>query len=274
MPADELAAPAGSTEKFLVYSHIGPKSRRISAHESEGSMRIRPDLRHRDGLLAAPLGIGVLDCLSKNTRTLAPSAPIRIDVNVLDPATDVQEVSIQGRILHHGRTLIVSDATISDRSDPPRTVAYATVTWSVTGPPVQSATGAEDPTLTGESPAAPDTSRPLWEVFGGIPRPDGGFDIPALTPSIGHGRLHGGVMQTLAEAASMSVAGRATGCARLRTEHLGTNLIGSGRAGPFSITPRLLSSAAGSASCQVGVVDHGAGDRLVASLFVRLGLVS
>jgi acyl-coenzyme A thioesterase PaaI-like protein len=257
---------------FIIYSHIGARSSRTSRYTSEAVMTIRPDFRNPDGLMVAPLGIGVLDCVSKNTSVLARSAPVRVDVNLLEPAADVKEVAIRGQVLHHGRSLIVSEATISDGSDPSRMVAYATVTMSVTGPPDQPAAGDDGHPGPAPSPV-PHDDRPLWRVFGGIPRPDGGFDIPVLTPAIGYGRLHSGVMKTLAEAACMTVVGRVTGHAGLWTEQLGASLISSGRSGPFSVNPNVMCVKGGSASCRVTVLDHGAGDRLVASLFVRLGVL-
>ena len=259
-------------ETFIVYSHIGPWSRRLTDSTSEGTLRLRDDLRQGDGLLAAPLGIFLLDCVSKNTHVLALSAPTRIDVHVLEPATDVSGLRIQGRVIRHGRTQIFTEATMHDADDPERVVAYGTVSMSVTGP------AGDTPAGYGHEPPPPDEADPpprppLTEVFGGVPREDGGYDIPGLRPSIGHGRLHSGVMQVLAEAAAMNAVRRTSGAQHVWTEYLGTTVAASARQGPFSVRPQVLSVRGGSGGCRVEVVDHGADDRTVASLFVRLRLV-
>jgi acyl-coenzyme A thioesterase PaaI-like protein len=260
------APVAGS---FIVYSHIGTWSTRLTDYTAEGMLRLRDDLRQPDGLLAAPLGVMILDCASSNTHPLALSAPTRVDVHLYDPAPDVDELRIRGRVLRHGRTQIFTDARIEDASDPTRAIAYGTVTMAVTGPAPSNPApyGGERPDLqTSDSSPRP----PLVEVFGGVPAEDGGYSIPALTPSIGHGRLHSGPMQTLGESAAMNAVRLGYGAKRMRTEHLGTSVVTSGRAGPFSIIPHVIAVNDSSAGCYVEVIDRGAENRLIATMSVRL----
>src|SRR5262249_21131285 len=105
---------------------------------------------------------------------------------------------------------------------------------------------------------------PLTEVFGGVPRPDGGYDIPALTEDLGHGRLHSGVMQILGEAAALNAIRSELGTTpALRVEHLGTTVMTEGREGPFRIVPSLLTVGGSTAGCRVEVRDVGADNRFV-----------
>jgi acyl-coenzyme A thioesterase PaaI-like protein len=262
------ATPA-SGETLVVYSHIGPSSARLTDHTAEGRLHLRPDIRLPHGLLAGPLAILLLDCASKNTRFLARSAPTRVDVDVWDPATDVDDVKIRGRVLRAGRSQIFLDAVMEDERNPNRVIGYGMTCFAVSGPAVETASSygqADHP-----APADDDTPRrPLTEVFEGTPTPDGGFDIPELSPTIGVGRLHSGIMQVLAEAASHEVVRRNTGASRVLTQHLGTSVATGGRTGPFSVVPQLLGVAGGSAGCRVEVVDRGADGMLVATISVSV----
>jgi acyl-coenzyme A thioesterase PaaI-like protein len=253
-----------TADPFVVYSYVGTSARPLTEHSAEGLFTLRDDLRLRDGLLAAPLAIALLDCASANTRALATSAPTRIDLDLWDPAVGISDLRVRGRVVRHGRTQIFTDARIEDAADPGRVVGYGTTCFAVTGPPPASVEYGHDP-------LAP-TSAPLTEVYGGRPRDDGGFDIPELTPALGHGRLHSGVMMVLAESAALSVVRRASGAGHVRTRHLGISLATSGKAGPFHVSPQLLGVSAGAAACSVEVVDLGADDQLVAVVSVGLQL--
>lgn len=232
-------------------------------------MTLRPDLRQEHALLAAPLGILLLDCASCNTRALAASAPTRIDVEVWDPATDVEEVRIRGRVLRHGRSQIFTDAVIEDAAHPDRCIGFGMTCFAVSGPaPAGGVSYGHGP------PVEPHDDRPLTEVFGGHPKDDGGFEIPALTSALGYGRLHSGVMQVLAEAAALETVRRATGATQVMTGHLGTTVMTSGRQGPFDITPVFLGAAAGAAACRVEVLDVGESGRLIAVLSVGVRVLA
>ncbi len=249
-------------DPFVVYAHIGTDARPVDEMRAEGRLVLRPDLRLPYALLAGPLAIFALDCASANTRALAASAPTRIDLDVWDPAVDVTELAIHGRVVRHGRSQIFTEARIVDAAAPDRVVALATTCFSVTGPPPESV-------RYGHGGAGPFDGS-LTEVFGGVPRPDGGFDIPALTPALGHGRLHSGVVQVLAEAAAIEVVRRRCDVSTVWTQHLGTTVATSGKAGPFSLVPTLLGVVGSGAACSVEVIDHGVDDRTIAVVSVGL----
>jgi acyl-coenzyme A thioesterase PaaI-like protein len=174
----------------------------------------------------------------------------------------VAQVRITGRVVRHGRSQIFTDARIEDAADPARLLGYGTTCFAVSGPAPESVQFGHDP--------MPPTGRSITDVYGGVPRPDGGFDIPALTPELGHGRLHSGVMMVLAEAAAHEAARRQRPEAKVRTQHLGITVATSGRAGPFRVVPDLLGAVDGSGVCAVEVLDDGDGGRLVAVVTVGL----
>jgi acyl-coenzyme A thioesterase PaaI-like protein len=263
------ASTAQSGPSLIVYSHIGPHSELLTEHTAEGSLLLRDDLRQPDGLLAAPLGVLVLNCASTNTHLLGRSAPTRIDVHVYEAAADVSELRIRGHILRAGRTQIFTEARIEDSADPRRVVAFGTTCFAVTGPP----SGGYGHGTSPPTPRPGDDVPPLTEVFGGRLRDDGNYDIPELTPELGAGRLHSAVMQTLAEAASMNVVRRRTGAGRMRTDQLGTTVMTEGRVGPFTVLAEVLAADDTSAACRVEVVDVGAGDKSIALITVRLRLL-
>lgn len=258
-----------SNESLIVYSHVGTCSVPIGRYSAEGTLRLRDDLRQPHGLLAAPLGILILDCISKNTHTLATSPPIRIDIHVFDQAIDVTDLRVRGRVLRHGRTQIISEARIEEATNEARVVAFGTVGMSVTGPPVDDYSGSGVFQTQSETERKP--APPLTEVFGGQPKDDCTFEIPVLTPRIGNHRLHSGVMQVLAEAAAMKAVSQQMGTMEMWTEDLGIAIMTSGRNAPFSIVPEILTIRGGSAGCRVEILD--ADDHLIAVVSIRFRLL-
>src|SRR3954462_8098524 len=109
-----------------VYSHIGASSKWLTDFTSEGTLRVRSDLRHAGGLYAAPIAIMVLDAAATNTRLLALSAPARVDVHLYEGADDVHELRIRSTVTRHGRSQIFTEARIEDATDASRVVAFAT----------------------------------------------------------------------------------------------------------------------------------------------------
>ena len=60
----------------------------LKTTEAEGWITIRRDLRGSVGLLAAPLGIALIDTAGINVDPLAVVSPTRIDVHLFEPAAD------------------------------------------------------------------------------------------------------------------------------------------------------------------------------------------
>jgi hypothetical protein len=250
-----------------VYTYIGASSTASDAHHAQGALRLRDDLRHAGGLLAAPLGIMVLDCAASNTQHLALSAPVRVDVHVVDVAAGVERLAIDGAVVRHGRTLLCTEARIADADAPDRLVGYATTTFAATGPPRTSAQYAH----TAPADDGPTTGwPPLAAAFGGARTDAARWEIGALDPERGPRRLHSGVMMTVAEAACLELVAEQVGAAPWRTTLLGTAVMTEGRAGPFVVLPEVLAGDGPTATCRVEVRDTGADDRFVALLTLRL----
>jgi acyl-coenzyme A thioesterase PaaI-like protein len=236
---------------------------------SEGRLRLRHDLRHAGGLLAAPLAITVVDASAANSHAFGLAPPTRVDVNVYEPAHDVAELRALGRLLRVGRNQIFSEVRFEDASQPGRLIAYGMESMAVSGPPLlgDGSEWTEGPPE--DSPELP----PLPDVFEGVARDDGGYDITALTPRIGVRRLHSGTMQVLGEAAAMNTVRLTSGATTVRTEHLGSSFMIEGRIGPFSLVPRLVGMHGDIAGCAVDVRDHGAGNLLTAVISARIRVV-
>jgi acyl-coenzyme A thioesterase PaaI-like protein len=268
MAEHALPSPTDPVPTALsVYAYIGASSNRSDELHAQGTLRLRDDLRTDAGLLVAPLGVMVLDCAASNTQFLALSAPVRVDVHLLDPGHGVERLAIDGRITRNGRTLITTEARLADADDPGRLVGYATTTFAATGPPRSAA----QYTHTAPPEGMATTGwPPLALAYGGQRTPEGGWQLAALDPAAGRRRLHSGNMMAVAEAACHELVGERAGGGGWLTTLLSTTVMTEGRVGPFAVVPELLALAGGTATCKVEVRDTGADDRFVALHTLRL----
>ena len=126
LSAMDAAAPADHWSEWrralgegglVSYRYLGCSSTARSRHTAEGGMRLRRDLRTAGGLLAAPLGIALLDTAGINVDALGRCAPTQIDVTVFEPAHDVDEVRIFGQIVREGRSQMFTQGRFEDRRD-------------------------------------------------------------------------------------------------------------------------------------------------------------
>jgi acyl-coenzyme A thioesterase PaaI-like protein len=250
---------------LISYSYVGAAARVVDQFNSEGTLVIRDDLRQPDGLLAAPVGIMTLMAGSVITHIHAAGAPTRVDVSIFEPAADVTALRCLGRIVRAGRSQVFTESRFVDAADPNRVVAFGTTNYIVTGPGDSSYSHADE---TYDEPVKPWPALP--DVFGGVERADGGYDVPVFIDAISAGgRLHSGATQVLAEAAALNAVRKRTG-QRVRTVHMTTSVTSPGMKGPFTMIPEVLSVADGLAACRVEVVDVGADQRVIAVLSIVL----
>lgn len=257
-------------EPFIVYSYVGAASRALDEHTAEGILELRPELRHAGGLLAAPLGLMSTSGTGVTVHIHAAGAPTRIDVHMYESGEGVERVRVDTKLLRVGRSQVFGEARFTDADNPDRHLGYSTVSYVATGPGTGKLENREPAPYVG--PAR--NERPITEIYGGVPRPDGGFDIPDLPSRLrSGGRIHSGTMEILGEAAGMAAAKLKTGVERMRTEHMSTTILSAGRGGPFSINPEVLATGDDFAICRMELIDHANDDRLLAVVRTRYRLL-
>jgi acyl-coenzyme A thioesterase PaaI-like protein len=213
---------------LISYRYLGTYSEATGRDQAEGWLKVRADTRGPVGLLAAPLGIALLDTAGINVDPLAVVSPTRIDMEIFETAIGVRVIHVEGRILREGRTQFFTEGRLTDDEDRSRVIALGGTHWAVSGPNpgfryVDSRPGAPD------SPGLP----PLYEPFGARVRDDGNFEIPELTPELGRNGLHQGPFQVVPEAAAMAAARNAAGTNQFWIEHQGTSIISRGVGAPL-----------------------------------------
>lgn len=265
--SDEQQQWQAGVSALVSYRYLGTYSEPRGRHEAEGWVTIRSDLRGPVGLLAAPLGIALLDTAGINVDPLAVVSPTRIDLHLFEPAEGVDRVHLEGRVLREGRTQFFTESRLTDDADPGRLIGLGGTHWAVSGPNpgfayVDSRPGVPD------SPGLP----PLYEPYGARLRDDGNLEIPELTPDLGRNGLHQGPFQVVPEAAAMLAAERAVGSDRFWIEHQGTSIISRGVGAPFVTRAEVLGTAERSVSVRVELRALGDGDRLCSVTICRFRL--
>jgi acyl-coenzyme A thioesterase PaaI-like protein len=248
---------------LISYRYLGCSSIALTRNTAEGQMRVRHDLRTAGGLLAAPLGIALLDTAGINVDAIGRCVPTQIDVTVFDAAGDVEAVRLFGEIVREGRTQMFTRARLEDAARPGRVIGFGSTSWAVMAPTppgfvyVHPGPGAPD---------APDLP-PLVEAFDATPRAGGGYELSGLSPRVGADSLHQGPIQVMLEAAALDAACDEAGTDAIFAEHTGTTIVQRGKTGPFVASARVLSSDAQTVACLAELRDNGEDGRVVATGF-------
>lgn len=253
--------------KLISYRYLGTWSEARDRHRAEGWLTVRRDLRGPVGLLAAPVGIALLDTAGINVDPIAVVSPTRIDVHLFEPAADVRRIRLEGRVLREGRSQLFTESRLVDGDDPGRVIGMGGTHWSVAGPNpgfeyVDNRPGVAD---------GPDLP-PLHEVFGARVAEDGNLEIPELTDELGRNGLHQGPFQVVPEAAAMMAARDALGTDRFWIEHQGTSIVARGAGAPLVTRAEVVRVAAGAATVRVELRAAGADDRLCSVTLCRFRL--
>jgi acyl-coenzyme A thioesterase PaaI-like protein len=265
----ESASPYGewADSDLMSYRYLASAPRALDRDHSENRLRLRRDLRAGGGVLAAPVSIAMLDAAGINVDPINVLALTHIDIDVFDGAHDVAELQFRSQVTREARTMVFTEAVVTDAADPTRLVAFGTANWSVITPTPPGDFRYPEP---GEGiPDSPEVP-PLWEAYTGRRRDDGRLVIPGLSPEVGTMRLHHGPMSVVTEAAALEAARLDVGDDDFRVEHLAMSLLTPGRTGPFVAHPEVVGSSATSVGVRVELRDEGHDDRLVARTWVRL----
>jgi acyl-coenzyme A thioesterase PaaI-like protein len=252
---------------LISYRYLGTYSESNGRHEAEGWVTIRSDMRGPVGLLAAPLGIALLDTAGINVDPLAVVSPTRIDMEIFDQASDVSVIHVEGRILREGRSQFFSEGRLTDDNDRNRVIALGSTHWAVSGPNpgfryVDNRPGVAD------SPDLP----PLYVPFGARLRHDGNFEIPEVTPELGRNGLHQGPFQVVPEAAAMAAARHAVGTDQFWIEHQGTSIIARGAGAPLVTSSQVVRRADDSVTVRIELRASGDENKLCSVTVCRFRL--
>ncbi len=244
-------------ERLVSYRYLGTYSEAHGRHEAEGWLTIRRDLRGPVGLLAAPLGVALLDTAGINVDPIAVVSPTRIDVHLFEPAFDVARVHLAGRVVREGRSQFFTESRLTDAEERDRIIGVGSTHWAVAGPNpgfgyVDNRPGAAD------VPGLP----PLYEVFGARLRDDGNLEIPELTAELGSEGLHQGPFQVVPEAAATIAARRAAGTDQFWIEHQGTSIVQRGVGAPLVTNAEIVRITERGIGVRVELRAKGAGDRV------------
>ena len=249
---------------LISYRYLGTFSESHGRHEAEGWVRTRSDMRGRVGLKAAPLGIALLDTAGINVDPIAVVSPTRIDLHLFEPAIDVAEVHLQGRVIREGRSQMFTESRLTDAADRDRVIGFGSTHWAVAGP---------NPgfNYVDSRPGAPESDDlpPLHEPFGARWRDDGELEIPELRPELGRGGLHQGPFQVIPETAAMKAAAEAAGDDRFWTEHQGTSIVSRGVGAPLVTSTEVLLVTDATVHVRVELRAEGADDKLCSTTLCR-----
>jgi acyl-coenzyme A thioesterase PaaI-like protein len=249
---------------LISYRYLGCSSVALTRDTAEGGMRVRSDLRTAGGLLAAPLGIALLDTAGINVDAIAQCAPTQIDVTVFGPAGDVEAVRIFGEIVREGRSQMFTRSRYEDAARPGRVIGFGTTSWAVAQPTPPGFVYVDPGPGVSEAPDLP----PLVEAFDAVPRADNdGYELAGLSARVGGASLHQGPIQVMLEAAALDAARDTAGTDAIYAEHTGTTIVQRGKTGPFVATASVLSNDDGVVSCLAELRDEGEGGRVVATGF-------
>jgi len=237
---------------LISYRYLGCSSRALSRHEAVGRMRLRRDMRAARGLLLAPLGIAMLDTAGINVDALARVAPTRIDLTLLEQASDVGEIVINGRVLRAGRSQMFTEAQFLDSADPRRVIGFGSTSWAVMTPVPPGYRYVDPGPGVDDSPTLP----ALHTAFGAATRPDGSVTLPGLSSHVGTETLHQGPIQVLLEAAATEAARPAIGDVPMRVSHSGVSIVRPGRKGPFVARGTVVRSTGQLVACRAELHDE------------------
>lgn len=247
---------------LISYRYLGCSSRASARDRAVGTMRLRRDLRTNGGLLAAPLGIALLDTAGINVDAIARCAPTQIDVTVFEPARDVDEVRIVGDLVREGRTQMFTQGRFEDARGG-RVIGFGTTSWAVIAPAPSGYVYVDPGPGVADEPGLP----PLYEAFDVTHRGDGGYELAALSPKVGADALHQGPIQVMLEAAALDIARRVAGRDDMFAQHTAATIVQRGTTGPFVTSAQLLARTGDVLACRSELRDEGADGRLVATGF-------
>src|ERR1700753_2967833 len=222
---------------LLSYRYIGRNHASMNLGEVDDTVTIRRDMRNEaGGIMVAPLAIASPE--GCQTDMVAVPNPVIASVQIVDPGYDVKRVEIvdsgnvhQGRVMGSGRCKIV------DADTPDRLIAFNEGQGAIIGVPPEGlgkmdVSGTE--LVIEDSPDLP----PMWQAFGASRRPDGHWQLPALSMELASpdAALHIGPQHVVLETAAIDLAAEAAGTRKLQVVSWHVMFMSRGKVGPFRVS--------------------------------------
>jgi hypothetical protein len=251
---------------LLSYRYIGRNHSSMNIGDTDDTVVIRRDMRNEaGGIMVAPLAIASPE--GCQTDMVAVPNPVIASVQIVDPGYDVKRVEIvdsanvhQGRMMGYGRCKIVD----ADNLD--RVIAFNEGQGAIIGIPPEGlgkmdVSGTE--LVIEDSPDLP----PLWQAFGASKRPDGHWQLPALSEELASpdAALHIGPQHVALETAAIDLAADAVGTRKLQVVSWHVMFMARGKVGPFRVDGSAHVGGSGKVGVRMLLHDEGNADKAVTS---------
>jgi hypothetical protein len=251
---------------LLSYRYIGRNHSSMNIGDTDDTVVIRRDMRNEaGGIMVAPLAIASPE--GCQTDMVAVPNPVIASVQIVDPGYDVKRVEIvdsgnvhQGRMMGYGRCKIV------DADNPDRVIAFNEGQGAIIGVPPEGlgkmdVSGTE--LVIEDSPDLP----PLWQAFGASKRPDGHWQLPALSEELASpdAALHIGPQHVALETAAIDLAAEAAGTRKLQVVSWHVMFMSRGKVGPFRVDGTAHVGGSGRVGVRMLLHDEGNADKAVTS---------
>jgi len=166
----------------------------------------------------------------------------------------------QGRMMGYGRCKIV------DADNPDRVIAFNEGKGAIIGVPPEGlgkmdVSGTE--LVIEDSPDLP----PMWQAFGASRRPDGHWQLPALSVELASpdAALHIGPQHVVLETAAIDLAADAVGTRKLQVVSWHVMFMSRGKVGPFRVDGTAHVGGSGKVGVRMLLHDEGNADKAVTS---------
>src|SRR6201986_3378488 len=251
---------------LLSYRYIGRNHSSMNVGEVDNTVSIRRDMRNdAGGIMVAPLAIASPEGCQADL--VAVPNPVIASVQIVDPGYDVTRVEVvdsgnvhQGRMMGYGRCKIV------DADNPDRVIAFNEGQGAIIGVPPEglgrmNVSGTE--LVIEDSPELP----PLWKAFGASKRPDGRWQVPALSMELASpdAALHIGPQHVVLETAAIDLAAEAAGTRKLQVVSWHVMFMSRGKVGPFRVDGTAHSGGSGKVGVRMLLHDEGNDNKAVTS---------
>ncbi|MDV3129615.1 hypothetical protein M1247_32250 [Mycobacterium sp. 21AC1] len=247
---------------LLSYRYLGRTYSSMDLGTADDTVTLRRDMRNSTGgLLLAVLGISSPEGGGMSDLEAVPN-PVIHSCQLLDPGRDVDRIRIDTDVLKRGRQMGYSRSVIVDADRPDRVLAVTEGQGIAIGTPPAGL--AKMPVETIEIVDGPDLP-PLWQVFGGLRRPDGHWSLPELTVEVASpdAALHIGPQFVILETAAAENAETVADAAALQGVSSHVMFLARGKTGPFRVDTEAFAGADGTVVVRATLHDEGADGKAV-----------